>query len=131
AKSNAFFPTLGNHDWTPNDYPQPYLNYFKLPGNERYYDFVRGPVHFFNIDSDPREPDGVSPTSKQGQWLKGKLAASPSPFDIVYFHHAPFGSGDEGSSAWMPWSFESWGADLVLPGHNHIYEGFDKSGFPF
>ena len=29
-----------------------------LPGNERYYDFVQGPVHFFVIDSDQNEPDG-------------------------------------------------------------------------
>ena len=24
----------------------PYLDYFTLPGNERYYDFTWGPVHF-------------------------------------------------------------------------------------
>ncbi|MBK6537264.1 MAG: hypothetical protein IPG09_05645 [Ignavibacteria bacterium] len=24
----------------------PYLNYFTLPGNERYYDFTKGNIHF-------------------------------------------------------------------------------------
>src|SRR4051812_23828506 len=44
AETNRFFPSLGNHDWdTPN--AKPYLDYFTLPGNERYYDFVEGPVH--------------------------------------------------------------------------------------
>src|SRR5688572_15190055 len=33
---NRFWPSLGNHDYlTPN--AQPYLDYFTLPGNERYY----------------------------------------------------------------------------------------------
>jgi hypothetical protein len=65
---NQFFPTLGNHDWyTPG--AQPYLDYFHLPGNERYYDFVWGPVHFFAIDSDENEPDGVNQSSVQAKWL--------------------------------------------------------------
>jgi hypothetical protein len=43
AKSNAFFPALGNHDWHTAR-ASAYFNYFTLPNNERYYDFVRGPV---------------------------------------------------------------------------------------
>src|SRR5688572_15104008 len=58
AATNRFFPILGNHDWRA-DGAQPFLDYFTLPGNERYYDFVRGPVHFFALDSDPSEPDGI------------------------------------------------------------------------
>src|SRR6185369_11708098 len=69
AQDNLFFPVLGNHDWDTTN-ATPYKNYFTLPGNERYYDFVRGSIHFFALDSDPHEPDGISPTSKQGQWLK-------------------------------------------------------------
>ncbi len=80
ATANRFFPCLGNHDWG-DTYPnptgaQPYFDYFTLPNNERYYDFVRGSVHFFAIDSDPNEPSGTSSTSTQGNWLKNKLAAS-------------------------------------------------------
>jgi tartrate-resistant acid phosphatase type 5 len=45
AQVNRFFPSLGNHDWrTPG--AQPYLDYFSLPGNERYYDFTWGLVVF-------------------------------------------------------------------------------------
>jgi len=75
ADSNRFFPSLGNHDWT-SDHAQPYLDYFTLPGNERYYDFLWGPAQFFAIDSDPREPDGVGKFSIQAQWLQSGLAAS-------------------------------------------------------
>ena len=75
---NRFFPSLGNHDWhTPG--AQPYLNYFSLPGIERYYDFVVGPVHFFALDSDPHEPDGVASNSTQALWLQAALSASTAP----------------------------------------------------
>ena len=130
AAGNLFFPTLGNHDWdTPG--AKPYLDYFTLPNNERYYDFVRGPIHFFTIDSDENEPDGTSPDSKQGQWLKAGLAKSTSPFNIVYFHHSPFSSGSEGSTDYMQWPFADWGASVVLSGHSHEYERLSIDGIPY
>jgi hypothetical protein len=52
SATNRFFPSLGNHDWRATG-ALPYLNYFTLPGNERYYDFIWGPVHLFALDSDP------------------------------------------------------------------------------
>jgi tartrate-resistant acid phosphatase type 5 len=121
AAENRFFPTLGNHDWNTLG-AQPYLDYFTLPGNERYFDFVWGPVHFFALDSDSREPDGVGRSSFQAEWLQTKLAGSTSPWQIVYFHHAPFSSGLHGPVNWMQWPFAEWGADAVLSGHDHTYE---------
>ena len=49
---------------------RPYLDYFTLPGNERYYDVAIGPVHLFAVDSDPREPDGNTEGSVQARWLR-------------------------------------------------------------
>jgi tartrate-resistant acid phosphatase type 5 len=121
---NRFYPALGNHDWATAN-AQPYLDYFTLPGNERYYDFVRGPVHFFAIDSDPNEPDDRTSTSAQAAWLQSALAASVAPFQVVYFHHAPYSSGPHGSNTALQWPFEAWGADLVLAGHDHTYERLD------
>jgi len=130
ADTNRFFPTLGNHDWdTPS--AQPYLDYFSLPENERYYDFVWGPVHFFAIDSDSREPDGVSSSSLQAQWLQSRLGVSQSPWQIVYFHHAAYSSGLHGSTAWMQWPFAAWGADAVLAGHDHTYERIFRDGIVY
>lgn len=121
ATYNKFFPALGNHDWnTPG--AQPYLDYFQLPGNERYYDFVAGPVHFFAIDSDSDEPDGTSASSAQASWLQGALAASTAPWKIVYLHHPPYSSGSHGSSTTLRWPFKEWGASAVLAGHDHTYE---------
>ena len=138
SQANRFFPSLGNHDWetTAGDppVPQPYLDYFTLPdgaGQERYYDVRLGPVHIFALDSDPREPDGVSANSVQARWLQGALAASDAPWKLVAFHHAPYSSGLHGSTTYMRWPFAEWGADAVLAGHDHDYERLTVDGLPY
>ncbi len=130
AAENRFFPSLGNHDWNTAG-AKPYLDYFSLPGNERYYDFVRGPVHFFAVDSDDREPDGVGSKTVQAAWLQQALAASTSPWNIVYFHHPPYSSGMHTSREWMRWPFAAWGADAILSGHDHTYERLLVDGLPY
>jgi hypothetical protein len=130
ATGNRFFPSLGNHDWeTPG--ARPYLDYFTLPGNERYYDFVRGPVHFFVLSSDPAEPDGLTPDSVQGRWLRNALRASRSVFNVVYFHHPPYSSGMHGPTPTMQWPFREWGADVILSGHDHNYERLRVGNLPY
>jgi hypothetical protein len=136
--TNRFFPALGNHDYDSEN-GDPYVDYFTLPGNERYYTFTRGPVQFFAIDSDPRAPDlgyvdddTSTAGSVQGRWLKRALRESAAQHRIVYFHHAPYSSGaSHGSSRFMQWPFRKWGATAILAGHDHIYERFDKQGTPF
>ena len=120
---NRFFPSIGNHDYSDGAGINAYLSYFTLPGNERYYEFVRGPVHFFCINSNPEEPDGIVSTSVQAQWLQQRLASSLSPWKIVFFHHPPYSSSSRhGSTPVMQWPFEDWGVDAVLCGHDHTYE---------
>ena len=126
---NRFFPSIGNHDDNQGDLSV-YLDYFTLPGvgtntsgNERYYDFVQGPVHFFALNSISEEPDGNSNTSIQAQWLQTQLASSTSPWNIVYMHHSPYSSSsNHGSSSTRQWDFEDWGATAVLSAHDHLYE---------
>lgn len=127
ALENRFFPSLGNHDWVALG-AQPYLDYFTLPENERYYDFIWGPVHFFALDSDSREPDGVNSDSVQAMQLKNRLATSTSVWNIVYMHHPPYSSGLHGSMEWMRWPFHEWGADVVISGHDHTYERISQDG---
>ena len=131
ASENRFFPTLGNHDWLTAG-AKPYFEYFSLPGNQRYYDFIRGPVHLFALDSDENEPDGVGSRTVQAAWLKQGLAASTSIWNIVYFHHAPYSSGTmHGSTNWMQWPFAAWGAQAILTGHEHNYERLLVDGIPY
>ena len=130
ATTNRFFPILGNHDWeTPN--AQPYLNYFTLPGNERYYNFTRGPVQFFMLDSDSREPDGITASSTQAQWLQNGLSASSTPWQIVVLHHAPYSSGEHQSNPTLQWNYAAQGADAILSGHDHTYERILRNGIPY
>ena len=81
AATNQFFPSLGNHDWYTSN-AQPYLDYFNLPGNERYYRFTWGSVAFFAIDSDPNEPDGVADDLGAG----GLVGGCPGEFDVLLEH---------------------------------------------
>jgi len=141
AKVNAFFPSLGNHDYTDaKPALDTYLAYFTLPGseftntsgNERYYDFVQGPIHFFVLNSNAEEPDGISGTSVQARWLKAQLAASESEWNIVYDHHPPYSSDTKhGSTKALQWPFATWGADVVISGHAHTYERIVRDGIVY
>jgi hypothetical protein len=133
SAENRFFPTPGDHDWGDTcDDPtglDDYLAYFTLPGensgNERYYDFRRGGVHFFSIHSlDGCEPNGVIADTVQGQWVRDAALASDATFKIAYFHNPPFSSGARhiGAGEHMRWPWAEWGFDLILSGDDHIYE---------
>jgi hypothetical protein len=130
SDANRFFPALGNHDWRDIGLDT-YLGYFDFPrstsGNRRYYDFIKGPVHFFVLDSDELEPDGRTSTSTQAQWLKREMSKSITPWQVIVMHEPPFSTGGEyGGAEVMQWPFEDWGADAVLSGHEHHYERLMK-----
>ncbi len=131
ATENRFFPTPGNHDWYNPTGLSPYTDYFTLPGNERYYDVVKGGVHILALDSDTREPDGVTWDSRQGKWAAERLAASEACFRFVFFHHPPYSSGLHGNTEHMRWPFKAWRVDAVLAGHDHTYERLDVDGIPY
>lgn len=128
---NAFFPVLGNHDYSDGGGITSYLSYFTLPGSgvatsgtsgsERYYDLIQGPVHFFFIDSDEAIRSTTDRTAQQN-WLQSRLAASTARWQVVVLHHAPYSSAAHGSNNTMQWPYASWGADVVLAGHDHTYE---------
>jgi tartrate-resistant acid phosphatase type 5 len=136
AATNRFFPALGNHDWRTTagspPLPQPLLDYFDLPGNERYYDVVLGAVHIFVLDSDPHEPDGIESTSAQADWLRRGLAGSTAAWRIVTMHHPPYSSSlDHGSTPTLQWPYAAWGATAVLAGHDHTYERIVRDGIVY
>jgi hypothetical protein len=127
---NRFFPALGDHDLNTKN-GAAYLQYFALPGNERYYDYIKGNIHFFVLNSDPREADGVSSNSIQALWLKNKLQNSTSLWNVVYFHHSPYCSDIVGSKTYMQWPFKLWGAHVVLSGHSHVFERLIVDDIPY
>jgi tartrate-resistant acid phosphatase type 5 len=127
VESQRFYSALGNHDLMTED-GRPYFDYLTLPGNERFYTFTQGAIQFFALNSNPSEPLGIAKDSEQAAWLQEELAKSTAPFRIVFFHHAPYSSGDHGSIAEMQWDFAEWGVDAVLAGHEHDYERLSHDG---
>ena len=107
ATANAFFPALGNHDYS-DAMPalDTYLAYFSLPGagftnssgNERYYDFVQGPVHFFVLNSNGAGARRRHGDVQAGRVAEARLAASTSPFNVVVDHHPPYSSDKQHGS---------------------------------
>ena len=132
VKENRFFPVLGNHDWdAPGEGCKPYLDYFTLPGNERYYEFVWGPVHFFMLDNDGHEPDRARPGGRQHEWFIKGVEATPSPIQVAVAHHPPYSSGEHGPIKGADWDFEKHGVDLMLAGHDHNYERIQQDGITY
>ena len=121
ADRNRFFPALGAHDWI-TDNARPYLDFFNLPGNERYYEFSYGPAAFFAVDSDAHEPNGVYSDTPQAEWLRSAVTRSTECWQFAYFFNPPYSSGQDGSSVWMQWPFDDWGVDAVFSGHDRHYE---------
>lgn len=132
SPTNRFWPTLGNHDV---DHLQAYLDYFNLPNNERYYHVpldTSSMAHFYAVNSDVREPDGVTSSSVQATYIRDAMHASTACFDIVALHEPAYSSrlGHDPSS-WMQWPFKEWGADIVFQGHMHGYERLLVNDLPY
>jgi hypothetical protein len=128
----TFWPVPGDHEYiTP--FAQAYLDAFVLPAGpdgERYYSFDWGDVHVVALDSNCLSPldaatAGCTAASMLA-WLDEDLAASRAPWKIALMHRPALATGRYGSfaavqSALVP-RFQEHGVDLVLQGHNHLYE---------
>lgn len=132
-KRSAIFPTLGNHDYREND-GAPYLDLFDLPDNawrsddiERYYSFDYGNVHFVGLDSNiPLSAADDAAGDDMLDWLRYDLSQTTQDWKIVAFHHAAYSTGKHSSNSRVQSRlvpiFEEFGVDLVLNGHDHIYQ---------
>lgn len=116
-------PTMmvnGNHEGLA----QPYFALSAHPGNEEWYSFDYGNVHFATWN------DSVASTTDwttQSSWLAADLAATAQPWKVV-FHHKPAYSGcrpngeDANVRTWFVPVEEVGGVQLDVAGHNHNYE---------
>jgi tartrate-resistant acid phosphatase type 5 len=117
---NRFFPSPGNHDANNADNLVPYLNFFTLPEQEIYYKFIWGSVSFYSLNSVADNIDD------QKQWLYEQLSISSTPYNIVYFHHSPYTTGNHGNTDKMQLDYYNHHVDVVLTGHDHIYARIQK-----
>jgi len=128
-------PTPGNHDYGTAG-AAGYFRYFgDAAGDPRrgYYSYSLGTWHVIALNSNCRDVS-CDADSEQVRWLRADLAAHPTRCTVAYWHHPRFGSGPHGGTAAMAVIWQvlyDAGADLVLTGHNHLYERFapqDPSG---
>jgi acid phosphatase type 7 len=123
-------PALGNHD-VQGDGGAGYFAYFGAragnPG-EGFYSYDLGAWHIVVLNSNCWMPKaGCQPNSPQFKWLEADLKANPRRCTLAYWHHPRFSSGPHGSSLEVRALFEvlyEAGADVVLTGHDHLYERF-------
>lgn len=125
-------PSPGNHEYeTPG--ASAYFEYFGPSAGPRgvgYYSFDIGAWHVVSMNSNVPASEG----SAQVQWLREDLAATNARCVAAIWHHPLFSSGQNGP---QPMMRDVWrvlreaGADVVIAGHDHIYERFarqDESG---
>lgn len=125
-------PTPGNHDYgTPG--AAPYYDYFGANAGQPglgYYSFDLGAWHVISLNSNI--PDSGA---AQMAWLRSDLAANTTArCTLAYWHHPAFSSGPNGVNAaeasirayarQMYQVLYDANADLVLVGHEHMYERF-------
>jgi predicted phosphodiesterase len=85
------------------------------------------------LDSNCERVGGCGPDSRQGKWLKRVLADNSRTCTVAMWHHplqtsgAYAGNADSRARALQLWKIaNAGGVDVVLNGHDHIYERFAK-----
>ncbi len=122
-RTNLMHAAIGNHDITDTGRPA-FRAYF---GPARRAVTIEGVAYLF-VDSPAALADPRS-MSRQRAWVKQRALASTARWQVVVLHHPPFSSGDvHGSTPSLQWPFGRWGVDLVLAGHDHLYERVERPG---
>jgi acid phosphatase type 7 len=133
AFKNITYPTPGNHEYaTPN--AAGYYAYFKdgtKEASQPYYTFNLGGWQLFSLNSNCNDVGGCGAESAQVQWLETELSKSKARCTLAFWHHPRFTSGkyardvnSRGRSEQLWATLASHKADVVLSGHDHLYERF-------
>ena len=107
-----------------------YFTYFGsaagTPG-QGWYSYDIGTWHLIALNSNCSDVGGCIPSSPQGLWLAADLAAHQNQCILAYWHIPLFSSGGRAAqnSYWLWQQLYAAHADVVLDGHDHIYERFD------
>lgn len=144
-----FFPVPGNHDYNsvnrfdnPDVHHGPYFRMIDVPtkgeaggvpsNTKLYYSFDYGNVHFVALNSEAFQYTFFDNTPMIN-WLREDLQKNKKEWTIVFWHQPPYTKGSHDSD--LGWELfmkamreritpiiETFGVDLVLCGHSHVYE---------
>ena len=115
----------GNHEYMSAG-ARPYFAQMRAaagPAGKGYYSFDFHGWHIVGLNSHVR----ISEDSEQIQWLKEDLAKASASCLLAFIHLPRFSSGEGGDNeevdiAWK--TLQQAGVNLVLAGHDHLYERF-------
>lgn len=107
-----------------------YFDYFgELAGDpdRGYYSYDLGTWHVVVLNTSCSAAGGCGAGSPQQRWLVRDLARNPARCTLAYFHIPLWSSGGRANdnARAMTRDLVAAGADVVLTGHDHIYERFD------
>ena len=126
-------PAIGNHEYRTDREASGYFDYFGAAAGEPgkgYYSYDRGAWHIIALNSMCAYVEGgCDPGSPMLTWLKNDLAAHPNRCTLAYFHKPLFSSGySRGNPVVKPlWNvLYAAHADVVISGHDHVYERFAR-----
>jgi acid phosphatase type 7 len=135
-------PVVGNHEYlthgdssgsigcdSSNSGAAGYFKYFGSKAGDKghgFYSYNIGRWHIIALNSDCGDAGGCGSGSAQYEFLKDDLAGHSNRCTLAYWHIPLFSSGGRAASVSKPfWDLlYQYRADVVLNGHDHIYERF-------
>jgi acid phosphatase type 7 len=131
-------PSVGNHEYLTsggtdctiaNLGAAGYFQYFGAAAGivgQGYYSFDIGAWHIIALNSNCGNAGGCGTSSAQYKWLQSDLAAHANLCTLAFWHIPLFSSGGRANANSLPfWKLlYTYNADLILNGHDHIYERF-------
>jgi hypothetical protein len=131
-------PVVGNHEYLTSDgtdctsYNEGAVGYFTYFGSgageptQGYYSYDIGNWHLVALNSNCGDAGGCGDGSPQAMWLAADLAAHPTLCTLAYWHIPLFSSGGRtASNTQLIWQIlYNHDVDVILNGHDHIYERF-------
>lgn len=124
-------PAVGNHEYGTGN-ADAYFDYFGAaagPRGKGYYSYDAGTWHVVVLNTNCGSvPGGCGRGSAQERWLRTDLAASNATCTVAMGHHPLFTSARTHPPATetrpLVQALYDAGAELLLAGHNHVYERF-------
>jgi hypothetical protein len=125
-------PVPGNHEYANGaSNAEGYYGFFGAVAGDPakgYYSYDLGSWHVIALNAMCSKVGGCGAGSGQERWLREDLAANPAACTLAYWHNPRFSSGsvhgsDSTFTAFWQALYDN-NADVILNGHEHIYERF-------
>ena len=131
-------PVVGNHEYltsggtdctSDNANAAGYFRYFGSTAgdpSQGYYSYDIGAWHLIALNSNCQDAGGCNDASPQAKWLRVDLATHRNLCTLAYWHIPLFSSGGRTAvNTQAMWEIlYNNGVDVILNGHDHIYERF-------